>query len=52
MVKQGMLEKSNVSIVREMVNMITVHRAYETNQRSITSQDNTLGRLISQVGSR
>jgi len=51
-VKQGMLEKSNVSIVREMVNMITVHRAYETNQRSITTQDSTLGRLISQVGSR
>ncbi|PLX16354.1 MAG: hypothetical protein C0601_10315 [Candidatus Muiribacterium halophilum] len=51
-IEQGMLEKSNVNIVREMVNMITVHRAYETNQRCITSEDSTLGRLISQVGSR
>ena len=50
--EQGMLEKSNVNIVREMVNMITVMRAYESNQKAITTHDATLGTLISKVGAR
>ncbi|MGM0607158.1 MAG: flagellar hook-basal body protein [Candidatus Muiribacteriota bacterium] len=48
---QGALEKSNVNIVREMVDMITVMRAYESNQKCITTQDQTLGTLITRVGS-
>jgi flagellar basal-body rod protein FlgG len=36
------LEMSNVSLVREMVNLITAQRAYELNSRSVTTRDNML----------
>ena len=48
-VLQGFVEKSNVNIVREMVDMIEVQRSYEANQRSILAHDQTLGRLINEV---
>ncbi len=48
-VVQGFLEKSNVNIVREMVDMIEVQRSYEANQKAITSHDQTLGKLINDV---
>jgi flagellar basal-body rod protein FlgF len=48
-VVQGFLEKSNVSAVREMVDMIEVQRAYEANQKTIISQSDALGRLINEV---
>lgn len=46
---QGFLEKSNVNIVSEMVEMIEVQRSYEANQKSITSADQTLGRLFETI---
>ena len=48
-VEQGFLEKSNVNAVREMVEMIEVQRSYEANQKSITTADQTLGKLINEV---
>ncbi len=45
-VKQGFLEMSNVNVVREMVHMIEVHRAYEASQKSISTHDGALDRLI------
>lgn len=39
---QGFLESSNVQVVDEMVNMITVQRAYETNSKSIQTADSML----------
>lgn len=42
-VRQGMLETSNVNVVNEMVNMITIQRAYDAGQKVITSADETLG---------
>lgn len=42
-VRQGMLETSNVNVVKEMVNMITIQRAYDAGQKVITSVDETLG---------
>ena len=39
---QGFLEMSNVSVVDEMVNMITAQRAYETNSKSIQAADEML----------
>ena len=39
---QGFLEDSNVSIVEEMVNMITAQRAYEVNSKAIQTSDNML----------
>lgn len=49
-VLQGFLEKSNVDPVIEMVNMIEVQRCYEANQKSIQNHDQTLGRIINEVG--
>lgn len=42
MVQQGFLEKSNVQVVSELVNMITAQRAYELNSRSIQTADDML----------
>lgn len=41
-VEQGFLELSNVSIVQELVNMITGQRAYEVNSKAIQSSDEML----------
>ncbi len=49
-VDQGMLEMSNVSIPREMIAMILGSRAYAANQLVINSVDQTVDRLIQQVG--
>lgn len=48
-VVQGFLEKSNVNIVREMVDMIEVQRSYEANQKTVTTHDQTVGKLINEV---
>lgn len=40
---QGMLERSNVKVVEEMVNMIVAQRAYEVNSKSIQTADEMLG---------
>lgn len=39
---QGYLEMSNANVVKEMVNMITISRQYEANQKMITTYDDTL----------
>lgn len=39
---QGYLEMSNASVVKEMVNMITISRHYESNQKMLTTFDDTL----------
>jgi len=49
-IRQGFLEKSNVNVIREMVDMIEVQRSYEANQKSMTTHDQALGRLINEVG--
>ena len=51
-VAQGFLEGSNVNIVREMVDMITLSRAHEMNQRMITIHDTTLGQAVSEIARR
>lgn len=42
-IAQGFLERSNVNIVEEMVNMIIAQRAYEANSRSVITSDFMLG---------
>lgn len=49
-VEQGCLEQSNVLVVKEMVEMINVTRAYETNQKAIQAVDETLDKAVNQVG--
>lgn len=41
-VQQGFIELSNVSVVEELVNLISAQRAYETNSRIITASDEML----------
>ena len=45
-VRQGVLESSNVNVVDEMVNMITIQRAYEAGQKVIRSVDETLATTV------
>jgi flagellar basal-body rod protein FlgG len=42
-VAQGQLEASNVTVIDEMVNLITTQRAYEANSKVITAADTMLG---------
>jgi len=49
-VVQGSLEASNVSPMREMINMIANLRAYEANQKSVQAIDHTLDKLINEAG--
>lgn len=49
-VKSGYLEMSNVKVVSEMVNLIAITRAYESNQKIIQTYDNTLEVAVTQLG--
>ena len=42
MLKQGFIERSNVQIVNELVNLIVAQRAYEVNSRAIKASDQML----------
>jgi len=48
--RQGYLEGSNTSVVREMANMMTAMRSFEANQHVIQIQDDRLGKTISDLG--
>jgi flagellar basal-body rod protein FlgG len=48
--RQGYVEQSNVNIVSEMVDMITVMRAYEANQKMVQVIDTTLDKVCNEVG--
>lgn len=49
-VEQGTIETSNVNIVSEMVEMITISRAYQAGQKVINAIDETLEKTVNQVG--
>jgi flagellar basal-body rod protein FlgG len=49
-VRQGYIEASNVNVVTEMVNMITITRAYESNQKVLQTEDSLLDRAVNNVG--
>ena len=49
-VVQGVLEKSNTSIVEEMVELIHNHRMYEANSKAVTTQDTMLEKSVTEVG--
>ena len=46
LIQAGFLEKSNVQMVTELVNLITAQRAYETNSRAIRAADEMLRQAI------
>lgn len=45
-VYQGYLEQSNVNVVSEMVEMITISRAFEANQKAMNAADDTLKKAV------
>ncbi|MCM1027630.1 MAG: flagellar hook-basal body protein [Roseburia sp.] len=49
-VKSGYLEMANVQVVSEMVNLIAITRAYESNQKVIQTFDDTLEIASTQLG--
>lgn len=49
-VHQGYLEASNVNVIKEMVEMITITRAYETNQKVIQTVDDSLEKSANTIG--
>ena len=46
----GYLEASNVQVVSEMVDMINITRAYESNQKILQTYDSTLDVAVNQLG--
>lgn len=50
LVRQNSLEKSNVNVVNELVNMMTTMRSFETNQKIVQSLDETLNKAVNEVG--
>lgn len=49
-VEQGFLESSNTNGIEEMINMISVMRSYETNQKIIQTYDSTMDKVVNSVG--
>lgn len=50
LVLQGNLEASNVAPLREMISLVQIARAYEANQKIITSRDGILSRTLETLG--
>lgn len=50
LVLQGHLEASNVTPLREMVALVQIARAYEANQKMITTRDQMLQRTLETLG--
>ncbi len=50
-VRQGYVEKSNVDVLNEMINLINAQRSYEAGQKLIQAQDELLGKAVNQIGS-
>jgi len=48
-VQQGFLESSNVNSVKEMVEMLSMLRTYESNQKVIKIYDELLGRSVNEI---
>jgi flagellar basal-body rod protein FlgG len=49
-IRQGYLESSNVNVIKEMVNMIVSYRNYEADAKAVQAQDESLEKLINNVG--
>jgi flagellar basal body rod protein FlgG len=47
---QGYIEGSNTSSLREMVDLVLISRAYEANQKMITTMDDQMGKTLTALG--
>ncbi len=48
---QSAIESSNVDMVSEINNMMTISREYEANQKIIQAMDSKLAKIASEIGS-
>ena len=48
-IRQNMLETSNVKVTEELVNLIQAQRVYEMNSKVLTTVDSMMGSLIQSV---
>ena len=49
-VMQGYIEGSNISPMREMIDLVSIARAYEANQKIISTRDQLLQRTLDTLG--
>jgi len=49
-VRQGYIEGSNVNSVKELIEMMSLQRVFEANQKVLTTYDSTLENVVSNVG--
>ena len=49
-VRQNSLEKSNVNVIGQMIEMMNTMRTFETNQKIVQALDQTLGKAVNEVG--
>lgn len=49
-IHQGYTEQSNINVVAEMVEMISITRAFEANQKLIQTTDASLEKSVNQIG--
>ena len=49
-IEQGFVEGSNVSPIRSMIEMIATYRTYESDQKALHAQDETLEKAVNVVG--
>ncbi|MCD5410336.1 MAG: flagellar hook-basal body complex protein [Clostridiales bacterium] len=49
-ITQGALESSNVNTIREMVELINIHRTFESNQKVVRAYDEMLQKAVNDIG--
>lgn len=49
-VKQGFLEMANVNAVQSMIDLMTIMRAYEANQRTLQAEDKMIQKTTNETG--
>lgn len=49
-IQQGWLERSNVNVAREMVELINNYRTYEADSKALVTQDSLLDKAVNDVG--
>lgn len=49
-IHQGYTEASNINVVSEMVEMIEIARAYESNQKAVKTMDEMMSKSVNNVG--
>lgn len=49
-IKQGFLEMANVNAIKEMVDMMTIMRAFEANQKLLHAEDQMLAKTVNEIG--